>query len=492
MLLALASALLLSLAPEQIVKEMTLEEKVGQLFIVPACPERDDHHLQNLIRLLNEFHVGGILLKQGTQQLYQTLLFALKTPLPLLHVGDGEWGVNMRVTDAVRFPRNLTLGAIQDLSLLEAFGREVGWECRQVGIDLNLAPVADVNSNPKNPVIGTRSFGDQPARVAACVSAVIRGMQSQGVLACAKHFPDHGDTTLDSHDALPKTSLRSLESFHAASKAGVAAILTAHLLEESSHQVVTFSPQLVQGLLRDQLSFPGLIITDALNMGAIAKYTPADEAALNALKAGHDLLLYGDHVPEKVDQIVQHDVPSAIRRIIRAIQDKELAESILDSHVIRIIQAKQKLLYRDPISSSSLMTKEALQLKQSLYDHAVTLVSNHHLPLRQETPIEVTFLGGASSVLSSALEPLVQPLLGAVKIVCVMQWNASIQKQVKQLNPDILIVMAAPYGLMNLPTPSTLIIGYESDPMAEESVRKVLFGEMQAQGRLPVKIEMAF
>ena len=153
---------LLTQAPAQIVEQMSLEEKVGQLFVIPGCPERQDEHLQDLDHLFNDCHVGGVILKQGSSESYRKFLASLKTHLPLIRVGDAEWGVSMRVSDAVRFPRNLTLGAIQDLSLIEKFGRQVGWECRQLGIDLNLAPVADINTNPLNPIIGTRSFVDDP------------------------------------------------------------------------------------------------------------------------------------------------------------------------------------------------------------------------------------------------------------------------------------------------------------------------------------------
>lgn len=452
----------------EIVQQMKVEEKVGQLFIVPACPDRHDYHLHDLQTLLNDYHVGGIIYKQGTQASYRQF----ELPPNILRLGDAEWGTSMRVTDAVKFPRNLTLGAIQDLTLIEKFGRQVGWECRQLGIDINLAPVADVNSNPKNPIIGTRSFGDDPQRVALLVSTIVKAMQESGTLACAKHFPGHGDVTVDSHFDLPVTSIGPLEPFMQNS----AAILTAHL--QIDNEIVTFSPRIVHEILRNKLHYPGLIITDALNMQAVAKY---DDAALCALKAGHDLLLYGDHISEEVDTILQTTVPSAINRIVKAVKEGEYPESLLNEHVVRILEVKQQLQARLIVDPCNIATEEARELKQTLFDNAITIVSNAHLPLKQG--IQYTCVGGEAPILEKALSPFIHDK--GIQVVCVVEWD---EEQIRDLKPDVLIVLTSPYGLLNLPKPPTLVIGYENDPMAEESVRKVLLGEMEAKGKLPIEI----
>lgn len=475
---------LLTQTPTEILQQMSVEEKVGQLFVVPGCPERKDYHLQDLYHLFNERHVGGMILKQGSSKSYREFFASLKTPLPIIRVGDAEWGVSMRVTDAVKFPRNLTLGAIQDLSLIKRFGHQVGWECRQVGIDINLAPVADTNTNPLNPIIGIRSFGDVTQRVALLVSIVIEAMQEEGVLACAKHFPDHGDVTVDSHKDLPTTQIRSLEAFEAAVHARVGALLTAHLLVDD--EVVTFSHKLVHELVREKMKFDGLLITDALNMKAITNYTKPAQAALDALKAGHDLLLYGTHLSEQVDALLQKDIPQAIDRIIIAVKSGEYPESLLDTHVVRIIKTKQQLLKRPPVQEMPIASEQALRLKQELYDNAITVVSNEHLPLKPHQEVQWTFLGGEAPLLQKSLQPSTQ----GPHIVCVTKWDEAIKEQLRSLKPDILIVMASPYGLIDLPQPPTLIVGYENDPMAEESVRKVLIGEMEAKGQLPLEILM--
>ncbi len=454
--------------PVEIVQQMSVEEKVGQLFIVPACPDRHDYHTQDLQTLFSDYHVGGIIYKQGTQESFK----AFELPPNILRVADAEWGTSMRVRDAVKFPRNLTLGAIQDLSLIGKFGHQVGWECRQLGIDINLAPVADVNTNPQNPIIGNRSFGDDPERVALLVSTVVKAMQETGTLACTKHFPGHGDVTVDPHFDLPTTHIGPLEPFEQNS----GAILTAHL--QIDEEIVTFSPRIVHEILRNQLHYPGLIITDALNMQAVAK---CEDAALRALQAGHDLLLYGDHISEEVDTILQSSVPTAINRIVKAVKEGEYPESLLDEHVVRILEVKQKLQARPPIVPCDVATKDALQLKQTLFDNAVTVVSNAHLPIKQG--IQFTCVGGEAPILEKALAPFIQD--EGIRVVCVLKWD---EDQIRALNPDLLIVLTSPYGLLNFPKPPTLVIGYENDPMAEESVRKVLLGEMEAVGKLPVEI----
>ena len=186
-------------------ESMTLEQKIGQMFIIPACELRGDDHFEDLRRLIQQGWVGGILMKQGTAEGQRNLIERLQklSSVPLLCVQDGEWGVAMRLTDVLSFPRNLTLGAVQDLALLYQLGQEIGKQCKLVGAHLNLAPVVDVNCNPRNPIIHMRSFGEDPLQVAKRGEQIMRGIQSVGVMACAKHFPGHGDTATDSHVNLP-------------------------------------------------------------------------------------------------------------------------------------------------------------------------------------------------------------------------------------------------------------------------------------------------
>lgn len=343
-------------------QNMTVKEKIGQLFVVPACPLRGEDHLEDLQYLIDNYHIGGILLKQGDTA--STVALLNKLPKDLLRIADAEWGVGMRVSDAVKFPKNNILGTVDDPLLLTRFGRQVGKECALLGIDMNLAPVADVNSNPLNPVIGTRSFGNNPELVALCACRVASAMQEEGIIATAKHFPGHGDTLVDSHYDLPMLYKMELLPFEALVKTGIKAIMTAHLFYAPAKEIVTFSPGIVEGVLRKSWGFKGLIITDALNMGAVVG---DEEAALKALLAGHDLLLYGDHVTEVVDEILQLMVPEAYLTILEAYQEGIVTDEMLDAHVLRILEAKKQ---HRPLEVPVLITDEALALKEEILKNA--------------------------------------------------------------------------------------------------------------------------
>lgn len=347
--------LLASLALQ--IQEMTVEEKIGQLFVVPACPLRGEDHVRDLEHLFNTYHIGGILLKQGDAA--STVALLNRLPANLLRVADAEWGVSMRISDAVKYPRNQVLGAIEDPLLLASFGHQVGKECRLLGIDLNLAPVADVNTTLDSP-IGTRSFGNNPYEVAWRACTVATAMQEEGVMACGKHFPNHGGTTADSHRDLPILHEMELVPFEALVKAGVKAILTSHLFYKPSEEIVTFSPSIVEGILRGRLGFEGLIITDALNMAAVEK---EENCALKALLAGHDLLLYGDHISEVVDEILFELVPKAYQSILQAYHRGIVTDKMLDEHLLRILKVKKEHL---PLEAPVLVTPEAEALKEKL------------------------------------------------------------------------------------------------------------------------------
>jgi len=470
-MLIFAIALLVG-SPEEIVQRMSLEEKVGQLFIVPACPERGDDHLHDLRVLIEKYHIGGIILKQGTQESYRNLYEKLKAP-ELLHCGDAEWGVSMRMRDGVKYPRNLTLGAIQDLSLLEEFGRQVGRECRQVGLHLNFAPVADVNTNPKNPIIGTRSFGEEPSEVAKRSNIVIQAMQEEGVTATVKHYPGHGATLKDSHVELPVIEEMELLPFQEAITHQVDCIMTAHLLYQPTHEVVTFSRDIVEKKLRDEFGFEGLIITDGLNMKAINQ---TGDTALKALQAGHDLLLYGDHISDEVDRLLRTLIPQAIESIKESVD-----RAALDAHVIRIIRAKQKLIREIP-EARPLQSPEALALKKKLYQQAMTVVSSAHIPLREE--FQLLQFGPPSEHLVQLLHPSTQGL----KVVAIYEMNEAAKEYLQKEKPEVVLLFTSPYKLLEMELAPTTIVAYERDEDAEEAVVEILFGRQKAVGCLPIKL----
>ncbi len=463
---------------------MTLDEKIGQLFIVPACPERGDDHLADLKRLIEKYHIGGIILKQGTQASYRELYEKLSSPIPLLHVGDAEWGVSMRVKDAVRFPRNLTLGAIQDLSLLDQFGHQVGWECKQIGIHLKLGPVADVNTNPRNPVIGMRSFGENPYAVSERLKVVISAVQAENVGACAKHYPDHGNTSVDSHVDLPIVETMQLEPFKQAIQAHVKGIMTAHLFYRPTGEIVTFSRDIVEKKLRDELKFEGLIISDALNMGALSKH---DKIAPKALQAGHDLLVYGDHRPDHVDRILRTDVPIAIAEIKQAIENKEIDEKDLDTHVARILAFKQTLPSTLP-PSTPLTTQKAQQLKKLLFENAVTLVTGK--PLQDGAPLILKQFGSSSNNLATLFHQHTSANdVDAKTVIAIYELTEEAKTFLKTERPAALILFTSPFKLLEIDLPPTTLIAFENDPDSEQAAIDILFGKKPSKGKLPISLK---
>lgn len=339
---------------ENTLLKMTLEEKIGQLFIAPACPMRGEDHWNDWLDLIQNYHIGGAITKQADPASHVRFVNRLQkiTPCPLLITADAEWGLAMRISDTVAFPKNGILGQIGDLDLIHKIGLEIGKQCKRLGIHLNFSPVADVNTNPSNPVIGVRSFGDNPTWVAQCVVEMLKGLQEGGVMACAKHFPGHGDTALDSHVELPTVShdkkrLRTTElsPFKKAIENGVSAIMTAHILVPCLDPKfpATLSPAVIETHLRKEMHFEGLIVTDALNMKALSTYYSPQKIAYYAHVAGCDLLLYGDHVAPRIDDIVRNQIPRVYNCLLESYRNKELPLSLLDEKVLRILRAKEKM-----------------------------------------------------------------------------------------------------------------------------------------------------
>ena len=517
-----------------VLEHMSLEEKIGQLFIVPACELRGEDHFDDILRIIKECHVGGFLFKQGTAQGQVDLIEKLKlaSDMPPLMVQDGEWGVGMRLNDVISFPKNLTLGAIQDLELLYQLGQEIGSQCRLVGAHLNLAPVVDVNSNPGNPIIHTRSFGEDPLEVAKRGEKVMQGIQSMGVLACAKHFPGHGDTSVDSHVDLPTINCSrermqrvELLPFEWMIRSGIQAVMTAHIdvpaYAEIKSYPATFSPRIVSQLLQTELGFDGLVITDALNMKALSKSYSAGDIALYAFLAGHDLLLYGDHIAPNVDEILRAEVPQAFLAIKEAVRNGVISEEMIDQRVKKVLEIKEALGLFNEVAQirvgnvrNRINTPEAFALKKRLFDEAATLVYDIGiLPLPSEKIAFVEW--GDGGVLSERLKAehdvdvysLSDPdLFGQLQryskiVLCLSKYRSFardfgmnreeeglIRSLVELKVPVVTIVFGTPYSLAMLPTFSALLICYENEKEAQEAAAEVLLGHLSPHGRLPVSL----
>lgn len=459
---------------------MSLDEKVGQLFVVPICPTHGQEHLDAVYKLLKERHIGGVILMEGLSDQQREIIEHIQTEQDnsLLTFQDAEWGVGMRLNDVAPYPKNLTLGAIQDLALLRAFGRELARQCRSVGIQGDFAPVVDVNSNPKNPIIHRRSFGEDPAEVARRAQAVMEGMQEGGILTCAKHFPGHGDTSVDSHIDLPEVKTLDLLPFKTLIDGGVDLVMLGHLyFPPLSSWPSSMSYEIITGLLREKLGFEGLVITDALNMKALAKNYPFDQIVLMPLLSGADLLLTATSEPAVSSYLINVGIPNAIELIKTMVP-----EEIIDEKVERILSVKRRLVPPMPVENKD--------LRRTLYRQALTLIGElptmgTEIALVQSRPDSdfEAFLSRGASLKIFSFEEMESASQYPHLIVNVRNgdWPASI--------PDhaILALFDTPYALHQIGFKSALV-GYEDVADAKEAVSDALFGKLTPLGKLPIRL----
>ena len=370
---------------DSVFQSLTPEQKVGQFFMVATFSNRHENHYQYIDHLIQTSHIGGLIFFQGgpNRQAILTNRYQAQAKVPLLIGIDGEWGLGMRLDSTMDFPKQMSLGAIRDNELIYRMGAEIGRQCQRLGIHINFAPVSDINSNPANPVIGVRSFGESKENVALKASAYMRGLQGTHVIATAKHFPGHGNTNVDSHHSLPTVSRSSeqmrdidLYPFRKLIADSLMGVVTGHLhvpvMDDTPALAATLSEKIVTELLKNELGFRGLVFTDAMNMGGLSRSPKALDVNLRALIAGNDILLYPENVHE------------AALNILNAVQQGTISQSFIDEKVKKILRAKYwaGLNSYKPINlaglSSDLNSPEADLLKRELCEQSVTLVSNQN------------------------------------------------------------------------------------------------------------------
>jgi len=296
---------------DKVFADMSLEEKIGQLMWLRAYSNKDEKHYKKIESFIKDYHIGGLTFFQGTpeKQVELTNRYQKLSKVPLIISVDAEWGLGMRFKeDGLSYPQQLTLGAIQENRLIYDMGKDIARQLKRIGVQVNFAPVADVNNNPNNPVINTRSFGEDILNVSTKSYMYAKGMQDNGVMACAKHFPGHGDTDVDSHYDLPlikhdRNRIDSLElyPFKILAEQGIESMMVAHLqvpsIDDADNMPTTLSPKAVNQILKEELNFDGLIITDGLGMKGVTKHFPSGEVEAMALLAGNDVLL----LPEDIE-----------------------------------------------------------------------------------------------------------------------------------------------------------------------------------------------
>ena len=531
---------LFDLAPEgnkwvdSVYNTLALEEKFGQLFMVAAYSNKDFAHYNAIDKLIQENKIGGLIFFQGgpVRQAKLTNRFQSKSKIPLFIGIDAEWGLGMRLDSTYRYPWNMTLGAIQDMNLLEKVGVQMGEQSKRLGLQFNFAPVLDINTNPKNPIIGFRSFGEDKFKVTERAIALMKGFQSQGVFSTGKHFPGHGDTETDSHKSLPtihfsKERLSEVElypyrkMFHD----GLSSVMVAHLkvpsLEPRSNYPSSISYNVLTEILQKELGFKGLIFTDALNMKSVSNFKLPSEINFEAFMAGNDVLLF------------PADIPSTIEKFKLAYSANLFSEERLAFSVKKILKFKYKagLNSYKPIVIDNLYTdlnsskNDALQYE--LYENAVTVLKNTTaiLPIKNldkqkiayvkigddsndafvstlKKYAEVTVVEDANlDSLQVKLKPFTTVIIGYHKSDVAFKDDDLKSNDLYKINflaknnNVILDVFAKPYSLLpitNFDAIEGLVVSYQNNAIAQIVSAELIFGAIEAKGKLPVSIHTSF
>ncbi|GAB3799122.1 glycoside hydrolase family 3 protein [Virgibacillus kimchii] len=537
---------------EDIMENMTLEEKVGQLFIVhvygttPTDPDYEDINLnnnrggKNFKEVIENYHIGGVLYFNWTDNIGTPLdaqqvnglsnglqeIAMEESSIPLFISIDQEGGIVQRATSpATVFPGNMALGATGSEQLASESGSILGKEMNALGVNMNFAPTVDVNVNPDNPVIGVRSYGEDPELVSKLGVAQITAMENENVITSAKHFPGHGDTDVDSHYGLPiiESDLETLyevdlKPFRDAVDAGIGSIMTAHIVVpalDDSGLPATLSKPILTDLLRDEMGYEGLIITDSLGMAGADIYPP-EQVPVEAFKAGADLLLN----PPNVEV--------AYNGMLDAVESGEVSMERLDESVFRILQAKMDYGYfEDPFTDSEAInnigTDAHLQTAQEIADKSITLVKNDNeaLPVNNDESVLVTGpsaanpaeiaeqlekLGIEANSFTTAASPTEAEIVEAgeqaadADKVIVTTYTANtnaaqqdlVQAMVDTDKPVIAAAMRNPYDLMEFPEVDAYLNAYSYLDVSTNAMANALAGEINPFGKLPVTIPDLF
>ena len=503
---------------------LSQDEKLGQLFIVALYTNKGEEFINQIRNIVKNDKIGGLILMQddAAREINLVNEFQSQSKVPLMIGMDAEWGVFQRIAKAHKYPWAITLGAIQDKNLITEMSAKIAEDCKRMGVNWDFAPVVDVNTNPNNPIIGNRSFGSDVGNVINSASAYANGLQDNRILAAIKHFPGHGDTDKDSHLDLPVVShnLERLEKieiapFKALMNKGIGGVMVAHLyvpsLENEKGIPASISKKIVTGLLKEKLGYKGLIITDALNMGAVANKFKAGELDAMAFKAGNDIMLFSQ------------DVATGKKLIQKAIDNGEIQQSRVEESVKKILLTKYYLGLNQYNNINPVNVNEDLNnashsaLVQKMYANALTLIKDdkkllpldcketyYYVPL-EEAPYE-TFLNqlnlGTTVIFKNSNEINTIPANSKV-IVGFHKDNSTAYKPYKISDASkkilshltknqnvILDVFGSPYALkdIDISKVSTVLVSYENNDDAMKATANGILGQTKISGRLPVLV----
>ena len=522
-------------------KELTPRQRAAQLFMVAAYSTKGTEPQGQLLDLIQNQGIGGLIFMQGGpgRQLLLTRQYQAAAKLPLLISADAEWGLAMRLDSTFSFPYAMTLGAIQDVQLVRKTAEHLAFHCRRIGVTMNMAPVVDVNVNPKNPIINGRSFGENPKRVAALGTAFMQGLQSGKVMASAKHFPGHGDTEKDSHLTLPEVPhqrprLDSVElmPFRELIKQRCASVMVAHLsvpaLTGRSEKPTTLSNKVVTQLLKKEFGFEGLAITDALNMKGVAEQNQPGAVDVEALLAGNDILLFSENVPK------------ALNLIEEKLKNGSLHQADINEKCRKILAYKFMLgLAHDKSPSMAGLQKDLhrdidRRLMFEIYEKAITLLQNQNdiIPFKRldtlkpvlieigksEGPeffnrlndyMPVQRLSIPEDAASDQIEELLQQSnrynLAIIalhrpgeKPFRTKNWSSSAKNMAERLQQrmtTVLVHFSLPYHLLslgNIKKHKAILQAFQDVPASRDMAAQALFGGIGLNGRLPVSLPGLF
>lgn len=519
---------------DSVFNSLSDDERIAQLMVIRAHSNLGPDHVQKVSDLVKKYNVGGLCFFQGgpVRQANLTNMYQSMVKTPLLICIDAEWGLAMRLDSLLPFPFQLSAGAVTDPALIYQMGHAIGEQCKRLGIHVNYAPVVDVNNNPNNPVIGFRSFGEDKNKVANFGTQIMKGMQDAGIMACAKHFPGHGDTETDSHFDLPvinksRQQLDSLElfPFKEMFKNNVGSVMIAHLyipsIDHTANRATSLSPNNVTGLLRNDLGYQGLTFTDALEMKGIAKFFPGGEAAVQSLIAGNDMLC------------LPADVEETIKMVRKAIKKKKLTWNDIYAKTKKVLLNKYHLgLYqRQWVNTENLtadLNARTNDIRSKIFEKAVTVLKNENnlLPLKKEKSDKLVYVAIGIAADNSVTQKMrseygadvfffdnkqsggrILSMVNLIKtryskvIVGVHNYNRRpannfglsvpaiqlLQELQKETNP-LVCLFGNPYMAKNVCGAQNILVAYEDDAIAQQAALGVITGEKGHYGKLPVTV----
>ena len=514
---------------------LSLKEKIGQLYMIQVFSNQDQATKKSILNQITTNHIGGVIYSNGgpVRQAQLNNELQADSKIPLLVGMDAEWGLSMRLDSTYAFPWNMTLGAVKNMSLIRQTGIQIGEHCKRIGVHFNFAPVVDINTNPNNPIIGNRSFGEDKNEVTKRALAFMEGMQSAGVLANAKHFPGHGDTSSDSHKTLPTINFLAkridsveLYPYKKLISKNLSSVMVAHLnvpnLDSRPNYPSSLSYPIVTNLLKEKLGFKGLIFTDALSMKGASNFSSPGEIDLQAFLAGNDVML------------MSNDVSQGIAALEKAVKSGLISEERLAHSVKKILKAKYKVGLHQfkPIETTNLVADLNRQKDDVLYGelmaNAITLIQNkkNNLPLKNLELHKIAYvkMGDADAtpfinslhkytkvdvVNSKNLDGLIASLKNYnTVIVGFHKSNSNPWKsfqltdkelvwlyEISRTNNVILTLFAKPYALNDFKTFEnfeSILMAYQNSPIAQQKAAQIIFGALSAKGILPVSCGLNF